>query len=102
MESSHTVLLGAFDQFRMLEQADAGLVGQIQAPEIRITFLEIVDDAEALKVVIEAAVIGHQFPKLVFTGMTERSVPQIMRKRDRLDQVLIQPKHFGYDARNLT
>ena len=65
---------------------------EVQAVERRVALLQLVDHAQALQVVLEAAVARHAFVQRVLAGMAERRVAQVVRQRDRLDQVLVQPQ----------
>ena len=64
--------------------------GQVQSRESGIRRLEQFDDALALPVVIEAAVFAHAFGQHLFARMSKRRMPEIVRQRDRLRQVLVQ------------
>tara|TARA_Y100001001_G_scaffold47171_1_gene42745 strand:+ start:775 stop:942 length:168 start_codon:yes stop_codon:yes gene_type:complete len=51
--------------------------------------------------VIKPLVIGHAFIKLVFPGMTERGVSDIVRQRQSLCEIFIQTKRSGDASRDL-
>jgi len=74
----------------VLEDAFAGLKTQVQAIESGVAFFELVHHAQALQVVLEAAVSGHAFVQGVLPGMTKRRVAQVMRQGDGFHQVLVQ------------
>ena len=73
--------------------AIAHLPGQVQV-------LQHVEDAHALRRVVPAAVreVGR---KGVFAGMAKRRVANVMAKRDRLGQRLVQAQRRGQRARDL-
>ncbi len=58
--------------------------------------LEVVDHAQALQVVLEAlagrVVLAQRLVQRILSGVAERRVAEIVRERDRLDQVLVQPE----------
>ena len=85
----------------MLQYALARLEGQIQAVERGITLLEKVDNAEALQIVLEAAMTPHASMKRVLPGMAEWRMAEIMGERDRLGEVLIEAQSARDRARNL-
>jgi len=88
----------------VLKYALAGLEAQVQAVEGRIALLELVDHAQALHVVLEAGrrLVGadglarrlgvalQAGVERVLAGVAEGRVAQVVRQRDRLDQVLVQ------------
>src|SRR6185503_10138568 len=61
--------------------------------------LELVDDAQALLVVVETA--GHQRPDHALAGVAERRVAEIVSERDGLGQLLVQAQDLGDGARDL-
>jgi hypothetical protein len=73
------VLLQAFPDFE----------GQIQSRKRRIRRLEQFDDALALPVMVEAAVLAHAFGEHLLARVSKGRMPQIVRQRDRLCQVLV-------------
>src|ERR1019366_8962593 len=68
----------------VLQDPLAALERQVQAREQRIAVLELIDGAQRLQVVFEAAVLAHAFIQRVLAGMTERRMAEIVRQRDRL------------------
>src|SRR5207245_9599487 len=57
-----------------------------------------------LTIVVEPAVIAHAFGKHLLARMSQRRVAQIMRKRNRFRQILVQAQRAGdgaADRRNL-
>ena len=74
----------------VLLQTFADFERQIQSGKIRIRVFEQLDDAQTLAVVLEAAVLAHALGENFFAGMSEWSVAEIVRKRDRLRQVFVE------------
>ena len=85
----------------MLEDAFAGFRRQIQATEIGVAILEQVDDPKALTVVIEAAVVLHQFSEDRFAGMPKGRVAQVVRQHDRFGEIFVEPECSGDRASDL-
>ena len=77
-------------QRAMLENPFARLERQVEPAEGRVPILELVDDAERLQVVLEAAELAHAFVERVLPRVAERRVAEIMGEADRLDEVLVQ------------
>ena len=75
---------------RVLDDALAHLPGQVEAAKARVALLEHVDDAQALRVVLEAAVRRHQVVEHALAGVAERRVAEVVRQRDRFGEVLVQ------------
>ena len=76
----------------MLDDSLAHFEGEVETAKIRIPILDPVDGAQALRVVIETAVGPHQIVEHLFAGVTERSMSQVMRERDRLGKFLIEAR----------
>ena len=74
----------------MLENALAAFERQIQAREQRIALLELIDRAQGLQVVLEAAVVAHAVVERILAGVAEGRVAEIVRQRDRFGQRLVQ------------
>ena len=85
----------------MLQYSFAGFEGEIQAIELSIPLLEHVHDAQALQIVLEAAVRLHARVERILSRMTEGCVSEIMRERDRFSQVLVEMEPARYRAANL-
>jgi len=60
------------------------------------------DNAQALAVVLEPTLPGHQAVERSFPGMAKRRVPKIVRQRDGLGEVLIEPQGARNRARDLS
>ena len=71
----------------MLGQTFADFPLQIQDGEIRIFLLKLLDDAEAVLIVFEAAVTFHQSRKNGFAFVAERRVAEVVRERDGFRQI---------------
>ena len=77
---------------RVLDDALAHLPGEVEAPEGRVALLEHVHDTQALRVVVEAAVGLHEAVERALAGVAEGRVAEVVRQRDRLGQVLVEPE----------
>ena len=75
--------------------------GQVQAAELRVAPLEDVHHAQAVEVVLEAAVVLHQLAERVLAGVAERRVPEVVRQRHGLGEVLVQVQRAGDRAGDL-
>ena len=84
----------------MLGQAFAHFPRQIQAGKIRIFLLQFLDDAQAVAVVLEAAVAFHQARQHRFALVAERRMAEVVRQRDGFGQVGVQPQRAGDVARD--
>jgi len=73
----------------------ADLVGQVQPSELRVGVLEVVDDADAVAVVLETAGVGHQLPQGLLARVAEGRVAEVVGQRHRLGQVLVQVEGPG-------
>ena len=85
----------------MLEDALTGFKTQVQTIKARVSLLELVHHAQALQVVLKAAVRCHAFIECVLTGMSEGRVTQVMRQRHGLDQIFVQAQRAGDRAAEL-
>ena len=77
---------------RVFEDALSDFVSQIQTPKLRISFFQVVYDSERLQVVLETAMFRHECVHGVLPRVTERCMPEVVRQRDRLGQVLVELK----------
>ena len=89
------------DARAVLEDALAGLEHQVQPIEGGIAVFEQVHRAQRLKVVFEATVILHAGVQRILPGVAERGVPEVVRERDRLRQILVEAELAGDTARDL-
>ena len=88
----------------VLDHALADFPGQVQTWELGITLLQLCDDSKGLAIVIKSAGVLHQPGQRHFAGMAEWRVPQVMRKADDLDQILVGAQgacHRAADLGNL-
>ena len=76
----------------MLEDALAHLEREIQAGELGVALLELVDDAQRLQVVLESAELAHAVVERVLAGVAERRVTQVVREADGLGERLVQAR----------
>ena len=76
-------------------------VCQVEPVETRIALLQLGDDTQRLGIVIEAAKARHAPIEGGFTGMAERRVAEIMRKRERLGEIFVKTEHTGDRAGHL-
>jgi len=86
----------------MFDDAFAHFKCEIQAGKIEIALLELLDDAQRVQIVIEtAAVRAHQFIELVFAGMAERRMADVVHECERFGKLGVQPQRRGDGAGNL-
>ena len=85
----------------VLQDALAGLEGQVQARELGVALLELVHDAQRLQVMLEAPELPHAFVQRVLPGMPERRVSEVVREADGLRKRLVQPQRAGDAAGDL-
>src|SRR3954467_5250851 len=82
----------------VLDDALQRLPGQVEAVEIRIAVLQRRDDAQRLGVVVEAAMVPEAGIERPLPGMAERGMAEVMGERQRLREVLVEPKLAGQRA----
>src|SRR5699024_8997409 len=70
---------------RMVEDAHAGLIAEVESAAL---FLNEIDDAQALLVVVEAGRVYLADGALA--RVSERGVPQVMAQRDGLREVFVE------------
>ena len=102
----HTARLGRLQQARVgggavLEDAFARLEAQVQAIVVGVAVLQLIDHAQALQVVLEAAVRGHAVVERVLPGVAEGRVAEVVREGDGFGQVLVELQRAGDGARQL-
>jgi hypothetical protein len=85
----------------MLDDAFACLETQVKPLEGRVTLLEQVHRAQTLQIVLEPAVVAHAIVERVLSGVTKRGVSQVVRKRNRFNQILVELQGTRYPACNL-
>src|SRR5258708_4336458 len=85
----------------MLQDALSGFEAEIQSVERTIALFQLVHHPERLKVMLEPAERPHALVQGILTRMSERRVPQVVRQRDGLDQVLVDLQAAGGRACDL-
>ena len=79
----------------MFDEALAGFPCEIEAVDGGIFLLQFLNDAEALAIVLEAAVIAHEPVQDGLARMAEGRMAQVVRQGDGLGQVLVQAQRAG-------
>ena len=79
----------------VLDQALQRLPGEIEAVEAGVAALEIGDDAQRLRIVVEAAVILDAGVERALAGVAERRMAEIVRQRQSLGEVLVEAERAG-------
>ena len=74
---------------------------EVQPVEERVAALELGDDAQALRIVVEALIGRERLVERPLAGMAERRVAEVVRERQRLRQVLVEPERAGDRAGDL-
>jgi iron-sulfur cluster insertion protein len=85
----------------VLDEPRQRRLGQVEAVERGIVALEFGDDAQSVTVMVEAAMLGHTGVERVLTGMPEGRMAEIVAKRDRFGQIVVEPQGPGDRARDL-
>jgi hypothetical protein len=85
----------------VLNQAFERLPGQIEAVEFRVAVLERRNDAQRLRIVIEAAVRGETAVERALAGVAERRMAEVVGERQRLGEVLVERERAGECAGDL-
>lgn len=75
--------------FLMLEQTFADFPCQVQSPKVRVFFLQLFHDAQALMIVFKPAVAAHQSIQDRLAFVAERRMAKVVRQRDGLRQVFV-------------
>ena len=70
-------------------------LGQVEPVELGVVALELGDDAQSVAVVVEAAVLGHAGVERVLAGMPEGRMAEIVAKRDRFREIVVEPQARG-------
>ena len=73
----------------VLEDALARLKRQVQAVELRVALFQRIDHAQALQVVLKAALPSHAGVQRILPGVAKRRVAQVVRQRNGFDQILV-------------
>src|SRR5690348_7564490 len=85
----------------MLEDALARFETQVQPIKCPVSLLQNIHDAQRLEVMLKPPVLAHAAVQRILTRMAKRRMPQIMRQRDCLDQILVQMEIAGNRPANL-
>lgn len=86
----------------MLHDALAHFKGEVQAIEANVAMLEVLDDAQRVLVVIEAAPMGaHKFVKLALAGMAEGRMTDVVDQGQRFDKFGIEAQRGSDGTGNL-
>ncbi len=87
----------------MLQDSFARFEYQVQAVERAVMLLKFIDYAQALHIMFEAAAVLHARIQCFLPGMPERRMTEIVRQRNRFDQILVQaqvPRNRSCDLRH--
>src|SRR5499427_1077337 len=82
----------------VLDQAFERFPGQVQSVESGIALLERGHHAQRLRIVIEAAAGGEAAIERALAGMAERGMAEVVGKRQRLGQILVEPERASERA----
>jgi hypothetical protein len=74
----------------VLDEAFEGLPSQVQAVVFGVAGLEAGDDAQRLRVVVEAPIGRHAIVKGILARVAEGGVAEVVGERERLGQVLVE------------
>ena len=86
----------------MLDDSFANFEGEIQAGEIQIALLELFHDMQRVEVVVEVlAVLRACAVELLFAGVAERRMADIVDQRERFGEIGIQMQRAGNGAGDL-
>ena len=95
-------ILGGEVIVRVLDDAFANLEGEVQAGMRGVTLLEVFDDAQRVKIVVEAlAVLAHRQVESALAGMSEGRMADVMHQGEGFDEAFIETERGGDGARNL-
>jgi hypothetical protein len=76
----------------VLEDALARFEHQVQAVEGAVALFEAIDDAQALQVVLEAAMPLHALVERILAGVAERGMAEVVGQRDGFGQVVVETR----------
>src|SRR6516164_6939339 len=85
----------------VLDQAFERLPGEVQSVESGIALLERGHHAQRLRIVIEASAGGEAAIERALAGMAERGMAEVVGKRQRFRQILVEPERARERARDL-
>jgi hypothetical protein len=79
----------------VLAESLKNLEGKVESALLGIALFQQLNDAQALGIVVEAAMILHEEVEHFLPGMTERRMAEVVSQRDRLGQVLVETEGAG-------
>ena len=79
----------------VLAESLKNLEGKVESALLGIALFQQIDDAQALGIVVKAAMILHKEVERFLPGMTERRMAEVVGKSDRLGQVLVETEGTG-------
>ena len=86
----------------MFHDALAHLKRKIQSGKIQIALLELLDDPQRMKIVIEAlAMLAHAFVELLFSGVAEGRVADVVNQSESLGKIGVDSQRARHRARDL-
>src|SRR5438034_5487988 len=86
----------------MLDDALADFVGEIQSAKCGVTELEVLDDPERVKIMVEGeSVLAHGIIESLFARMAKRRMTNVVHQGERLYQVTIESELSGDGPRDL-
>ena len=86
----------------MFDDPLADFEAQVQSGKPRVALLEALHDPQRVQIVVEALAEALHFAvQRLLAGMGERRMPDIVRQRQRLGQILVQLQDVGQRARDL-
>ena len=86
----------------MFDDAFADFESEVQAGIFEIALFELFDDVERVEIVVEAvAVFAHALVELLFAGVTEGRVADIVDQRESFDEIGIELQSAGDGAGDL-
>jgi hypothetical protein len=86
----------------VLDDALANFEGEIETGEIEIMLLELLNDTQSVKIVIEAAAAGeHEFIELALAGVAERRMANVVNESESFGEIAVEAESRGGGAGDL-
>jgi hypothetical protein len=86
----------------MFDDSLAHLEREIQAGEVKVALLELLDNSQGVEIVIEAvAMLAHARVELPLAGVAEGRMADVMDEREGFSEVGVEFQGSGHGARNL-
>src|SRR6516162_9144678 len=86
----------------VLNDTFAHLECEVQAAEGGIALLEVLDDAQCMKIVVEGqSMLMHRRIESLLSGMAKWRMADVMNQCERLGQIGVEPQRSGDGARDL-